>query len=213
MICRRFLMGSFYTPEYVYTLKEMFADEFGNENLIGFTPSLGDYADLWDDFDIDYWTNDTGTGYQLWEYIWNNYKDRIALITAKEWDRTNTQEVIDFWNNFYGIWKRTHVYYEKMVSLLKTNEDKLMAQISTSTESDNRFNNTPDQGGDYSGLDYATTITKNKTTTSTDAGTVLERLEEVRRRYTDYYEKWAKEFNKLFISRINYELLDLEDFC
>lgn len=205
MICRRYLFRDRYSLEYLYTLKEMFEDEFGNENLIGFIPSMDQYADLWNNFDMNYWTNDTGDGYQLWGYIWNTYKDHIALITDEEWNRENNQEVIDFWHEFYGIWNRTHKYYEKMISLLKDNETKLLAQVSSTTESDNRFNNTPDQSGDYSGLDYATTINKNKITTSSDAGTILERLEEVRRRYTDYYEKWAREFNKLFISPLNYE--------
>lgn len=205
MICRRYLFRDRYSVEYLYTLKEMFEDEFGNENLIGFIPSMDQYADLWNNFDMNYWTNDTGVGYQLWDYIWNTYKDHIALITDEEWNRENNQEVIDFWHEFYGIWNRTHKYYEKMISLLKDNETKLLAQVSSTTESDNRFNNTPDQSGDYSGLDYATTINKNKITTSSDAGTILERLEEVRRRYTDYYEKWSREFNKLFISPLNYE--------
>ena len=205
MICRRYLFRNRYSVEYLYTLKEMFEDEFGNENLIGFIPSMDQYADLWNNFDMNYWTNDTGVGCQLWGYIWNTYKDHIALITDEEWKRENNQEVIDFWHEFYGIWNRTHKYYEKMISLLKDNETKLLAQISSTTESDNRFNNTPDQSGDYSGLDYATTINKNKITTSSDAGTILERLEEVRRRYTDYYEKWSREFGKLFISPLNYE--------
>ena len=213
MICRRYLFRNRYSVEYLYTLKEMFEDEFGNENLIGFIPSMDQYADLWNNFDMNYWTNDTGDGYQLWTYIWNTYKDHIALITDEEWNRENNQEVIDFWHEFYGIWNRTHKYYEKMISLLKDNESKLLAQVSSLTESDNRFNNTPDQSGDYSGLDYATTINKNKITTSSDAGTILERLEEVRRRYTDYYEKWSREFNKLFISPLNYEnSTTLEEF-
>ena len=39
------------------------------------------------------------------------------------------------------------------------------------------------------------------------------RLEEVRRRYTEYYEKWSREFNKLFISPLNYEnSTTLEEF-
>lgn len=213
MICRRYLFRNRYSVEYLYTLKEMFEDEFGNENLIGFIPSMDQYADLWNNFDMNYWTNDTGVGYQLWAYIWNTYKDHIALITDEEWNRENNQAVIDFWHEFYGIWNRTHKYYEKMISLLKDNESKLLAQVSSLTESDNRFNNTPDQSGDYSGLDYATTINKNKITTSSDAGTILERLEEVRRRYTDYYEKWSREFNKLFISPLNYEnSITLEEF-
>lgn len=201
MICRRYLFRYRYSLEYLYTLEEMF-DEPAYINEV---PSISLYTDLCDSFMDDYWAS--GVGSELWNYIYLTYRDHIAIITDKQvdWNADRWEVTPDFWKHFWGIWKRTHTYYEKMITLLKDNETKLLAQISSSTESDNRFNNTPDQSGDYSGLDYATTINKNKITTSSDAGTILERLEEVRRRYTDYYEKWAREFNKLFISPLNYE--------
>lgn len=183
----------------------MFEDKFDNEDLIGCVPSMDQYADLWFDFDVEYWTNDTGAGYQLWTYIWNTYKDRIALITNTEWDRVTTQEVIDFWHNFYGIWNRTHKYYEKMLQLLKENEAKLLDQISAVTTSEGHFNDTPDQSGDYATLDYASSINKNTVTTKADGGTILTRLDEIRRRYSDYYVSWANEFDRMFISKLNYE--------
>ena len=34
---------------------------------------------------------------------------------------------------------------------------------------------------------------------------MLERLEEVRRKYNDYYKLWAMEFDKLFVSELNYQ--------
>ena len=52
---------------------------------------------------------------------------------------------------------------------------------------------------------YTSNLTKGKNTISTDAGTVLERLEEVRRKYNDYYRLWAMEFDKLFVSELNYQ--------
>lgn len=88
---------------------------------------------------------------------------------------------------------------------MEQNQDKLLAQLSSVTESENQFNDLPDQSGDYSTINYATNLTKTKIKTSSDAGTVLERLEEVRRRYNDYYEKWAREFDKLFISPLNFD--------
>ena len=213
MICRRYLFRNRYSVEYLYTLEDMFPRPDNSEWPIDLLPKLNEYiGGLFEYFDVDYW-NENNTGGRLWEYIWQKNRDHIAFITDKEWNPANMEEAKPFWIDFYKIWKSTHVYYEKMISLLKDNETKLLAQVSSLTESDNRFNNTPDQSGDYSGLDYATTINKNKITTSSDAGTILERLEEVRRRYTDYYEKWAREFDKLFISPLNYESsTTLEEF-
>lgn len=200
MICKRYLIGSRYSLEYLYTLEDMFK----SKGTIDDVPSLSVYDTLWTNFDKTYWDTANGIGFNLWSHIWALYSDHIAFITDEEWD-ADISKTFRFWKNFYLIWKSTHVYYEKMIALLEANETKLMAQVSTTSESTNHFNDTPEQSGDYSGLDYATTISKNSLTTKSDAGTILERLEEVRRRYTDYYEKWAREFNKLFISPLNYE--------
>ena len=205
MICKTIWNNGYYSEYYLYTLKEMFEDEFGNENLIGFIPSMDQYADLWNNFDMNYWTNDTEAGYQLWAYIWNTYKDHIALITDEEWNRETNQEVIDFWHEFYGIWNRTHKYYEKMLQLLKENETKLLDKISAVTISEGQFNDTPDQSGNYGTLDYASSINKNTVTTNADGGTIMTRLDEIRRRYSDYYVRWADEFSGMFINKLNYE--------
>lgn len=201
MICKRYFLGNRYSLEYLYTLEDM----FDTDGKIDDFPSLRAYSGLWISFDSTYWDTENGIGFTLWGYIWVMYNDHIALITDKEWNKLDIAETFHFWKNFYLIWKSTHVYYEKLIGLLKTNEAKLLEQVSTTTEGSNHFNDTPDQSGDYSSLNYATTITKNTLTTKSDAGTILERLEEVRRRYADYYEKWAREFNKLFISPLNYE--------
>ena len=39
----------------------------------------------------------------------------------------------------------------------------------------------------------------------------LERIDEIRRRYTDYYTRWAYEFESLFISPLNYDFIELEE--
>ena len=92
-----------------------------------------------------------------------------------------------------------------MISLLESKENQLLAQVVTSSESESRFNDTPDTSGIHDTSDYTSNLTKGKNTISTDAGTVLERLEEVRRKYNDYYKLWAMEFDKLFVSELNYQ--------
>lgn len=192
-----------YDLEYCYTLEDLFKDEFNNQELINFVPNLNKYADLWFTFDETYW-GDTGAGGKLWGYIYAKNHDHVALTTHKEW-HGDTAATRKFWVSFYKIWKSTHGYYEVLIDLMKDNEKNLMAAIKTTTETESRFNDLPDQSGDYSGINYSTNLTAAKVTTATDAGTVLDRLEEVRRRYNDYYEKWAREFDKLFISPLNFD--------
>ena len=193
-----------YSIEYCYTLEDMFkVDE--RDYYIDETPDISSFtADLWASFDAAYWEGN-GIGAKLWGYIWAKNRDHVALILPKEWENYEEERAKPFWIDFYKIWKSTKGYYETLINLMQENQDKLLAQLSSVTESENQFNDLPDQSGDYSTINYATNLTKTKVKTSSDAGTVLERLEEVRRRYNDYYEKWAREFDKLFISPLNFD--------
>lgn len=196
------LNGNF-SLEYCYTLGEMFKTE-ERDYYIDETPDLSRFAELWQNYSADYWGGD-GVGAQLWAQIWAKNRDHIAFITTKPWNNADIEASKPFWVDFYKIWKSTYGYYETLIKLMSQNQDKLLAQLSSETESENQFNDLPDQSGDYANINYATNLTKTKITTLTDAGTVLDRLEEVRRRYNDYYEKWAREFDKLFISPLNYD--------
>lgn len=196
----RWLNGG-YKECYYYTLEEMFNDP----GTIDEVPSIDLYTDICPSFMNDYWTS--GKGGELWTYIFTTFRDHIAIVTDKEvdWDADRWEVTPQFWKHFWLIWTRNHKYYEKIIDLLADNESKLMDQITATTSSEGQFNDTPDQSGDYSTLNYASNITKGKVTTQSDGGTVLERLDEVRRRYSDYYTRWANEFKYLFISPLNYD--------
>lgn len=84
------------------------------------------------------------------------------------------------------------VRYEKLIELFSAQEDNLMNQL----ESTVQFNDTPQTSA--SGLDadtYATTYTKSKA----DAGTVLQRLNEVRNLWDNVYDDWVREFGRKFV--------------
>ena len=208
MFCRYFWGAGFGMPvqeiEYCYSLEEL----FNQTEIISSPPSIGIYDKLIPPFSTTYWTMEQGR--TLWEYIYYTYRDHICVYSDKEINPVgNIEATREFWKNFYLIWNRSHVYYEKLIELQEGNEAKIMDQIASSTESENRFNDTPDQSGDYSTADYTTNITKAKVTSKTDGDTVLGRLEEVRRRFTDFYRAWANEFKDLFISPLNYQSSDL----
>lgn len=209
MFCRYFWGAGYGMPlqsiEYCYSLEELF-QESGNIDSV---PALSTYGTLIAGFKSDdYWK--TGTGYKLWTYIYYTYRDHICVYADKEINPVgNVEATRDFWKNFYTVWNRSHIYYEKLIELQAANEAKFLDQIASSTESENRFNDTPDQSGDYSTADYTSNITKAKITSKTDGDTVLGRLEEVRRRFTDFYRAWANEFKDLFISPLNYQSSDL----
>lgn len=95
---------------------------------------------------------------------------------------------------FIGVLRRTYNKYTKLISLYDAEKDNLMNNISSTNVA--RFNDTPQNGGDYSSDTYTTNITKQEQ--STEGATKITRLEEIRQGYDDLYVAWANEFNKLF---------------
>lgn len=82
--------------------------------------------------------------------------------------------------------------YSKLINLYNSNANNLMNQLASTTQ----FNDTPQTTN--TGLDddaYATTYTVNKT----DAGTVLQRLSEVRTLWNSVINEWVQEFAGKFV--------------
>ena len=190
-----------YSLEYCYTLEEMFGSTSGNVDSV---PALSTYGTLVAGFNYDdYWK--TGIGYKLWSKIYYKYRDHVCLITEKEWDINQKDLTRQFWKDFYTIFDGTHAYYEKLISLFESKENNLLNTVSSSVENEIKFNDTPQNAGDFDTDNHTTNVSKSKTTSQTDAGTVMERLDEIRRRYTDLYNDWADRFDRLFICSLNYD--------
>lgn len=195
--------GGVIKTEYLYTLEDLFVTD-GEPYLVGEAPEFTDKMHFFGTnvLDVDYWM--TGTGKDLWTEIWNTYRDEICVFDEEELTANSDSEK-SFWMNFWKIYTRTKKYYEKLITTTQTLEDKLLAKISTTVTGENRLNDTPDNSGTYNTDDYTSTLTESKTTSETDGGTTLERLEEIRLRYRDYLAQWRREFSNLFISPLNYQ--------
>ena len=194
-----------YTLQYATSLEEMFYLKGVSPDLeIDLSPSLTAFKEL---FNLSIPYPD-----ELWSRIWFLFKSEICIISDDKPDSSNILELSkNFWEKFHSIYITTNQYYKKLINVLKDNENKLMAQISATVEGENRYNDTPYNKGIYNDSNYTTNITRTKSTTTSDAGTVLERIDEIRRKYTDYYTRWANEFESLFVSPLNYNYIDLDE--
>lgn len=89
--------------------------------------------------------------------------------------------------------------FDKLIDIYDENESALMNQISASSTV--QFNDTPQTTN--TGLDsdsYASTFTKN--TSSSDPGTIMSRLAEIRAFWNSIMDEWSKEFGKKFVMYI-----------
>lgn len=85
--------------------------------------------------------------------------------------------------------------YAKLIELYETHSNELMNKLSSETTS--LFNDTPQDGGDFTTDKHLTNVAK--TLISNDAGTPMARLVEIRKHLENLYEAWSDEFRKFII--------------
>lgn len=136
----------------------------------------------------------------------DNRKKYIIVLENNKIDDASIQDAFNDWLLSYNsLINKTASKYLTLISLLNEKESSLLAQIKTSSTGTSRFNDTP-QSSDFQeieGTDYASNITKTSGETTSDGGTTMARLEEVRQNLRNLYTDWAEEFRQLFIEERN----------
>ena len=97
---------------------------------------------------------------------------------------------------FVNLMNQTRVYYSKMLTLLKENENKLLNAVENSSFV--RFNDTPQAiaGVGFEDDDFASTTTKS---TSNLDENIMIKLNRIRDNYIDYNNAWLNRFKLLIL--------------
>ena len=136
----------------------------------------------------------------------DNRKKCIIVLENSKTDDASIQDAFNDWLISYNsLINKTASRYLTLINLLNEKESSLLAQIKTSSTGTSRFNDTP-QSSDFQeieGTDYASTLTRTSGETTSDGGTTMARLEEVRQNLRNLYTDWAEEFRQLFIEERN----------
>ena len=73
-----------------------------------------------------------------------------------------------------------------------------IAPVSSVSKNKTRFNDTPQDGGDFNDDPHATNVTESENETSVDSGSLVERLDQAFKNYRSVILEWSNEFNQLF---------------
>lgn len=89
--------------------------------------------------------------------------------------------------------------YGLLIQNLELNKKKLLDDVKSSSIA--RFNDTPQNSGDFSDDNHTSNITKTENTTN--AGTMMQRLNEIEDNIKQLYIDWSDEFRKFIIWSVN----------
>lgn len=108
-----------------------------------------------------------------------------------------------FIRNLCEILSSTYNRYASILSAYSDAKGHLMDTVTLESKALQRFNDAPQNAGDYSGDDYTTNYQETKGEQDSDHGTPIQRVDEIQRAYRDALSDWAREFKGLFILRSN----------
>lgn len=138
-------------------------------------------------------------------YLWPEYYDMplfyIDTFTMpwcgeeKPTDQEVVNESLDYFGRIYKWLHETKDRYIYLIKAYKDQEAKLLNQISS--KSTTKFNDTPQDGGDFDTDNHLTNITAIET--SADVATPIARLKEVKDNLRNLYSEWSNEFNRFII--------------
>ena len=134
------------------------------------------------------------------DYIWPRfYQEAIIYVDSDEDEdfvekfcRTKAGQIMAWWQS-------SSEKYVMLIQNLEANKSKLLDDVKSSSTS--RFNDTPQNSGDFSDDQHTSTVTK--TENSSNVGTMMARLNEIEDNIKQLYIDWSNEFRKFITWSVN----------
>lgn len=149
--------------------------------------------------------NDLTDNYEIFReflahYLLPQYWDDFISVFSLEDDDSAIDEAYTSWfTKFLSLLGQTQRKYISLIKCLKDKEGKLLDQVNAQGYIKTRFNDTPQNTGEYEDPEHNTNFTRSDNSQSSDMETPIKRLKEIRDNIEDYYNAWALDFDKLFL--------------
>ena len=133
-------------------------------------------------------------------YIWPRFYQEAIIYT----DSDETEGFVEKFcrtkvGQIFAWFKASTEKYGLLIQNLIANKNKLLDDVKSASIS--RFNDTPQNSGDFSDDNHTSTVTK--TENSSNVGTMMQRLNEIEDNIKQLYIDWSNEFRKFIIWSVN----------
>jgi hypothetical protein len=171
-----------------------------NDSFTNFTNWFGNKVKAYSDKAID------AKFKPVWNILVNRHLTDYVLYRDYDFEKTleegftpnfTTEDYPNKWcRQFYQIYLSTYERYIALIDFYQAKKAQLLDKIGSETKA--KFNDTPQNGGDFDNDEHLSTITT--TTTEQDLVPLINRLDGISRLYKDVLSDWADEFAPLFIA-------------
>ena len=102
-----------------------------------------------------------------------------------------------------NIIMNTYDKYAQVYKYYKDKENSLMSMIESESTGAIRYNDTPQNGGDFNNDAHTTNYTGSKTVNKTEGDTPINRLVEIKNKLSSILFEWSNEFDRIMLEEGN----------
>lgn len=171
-----------------------------------FTKLLGDLSIQYRKYAVDSSFTDSdvkGIVNSVMTNVYDRHADDILFsVTSSvcEEDYTLTQaDVRKAISKIVNVLNLTLPKYLVLLKQFKTSSGNPIAPITSSSSGETKFNDTPQNIGDWGDEDHTTNISSSRSETSVDTGSLMERLSALYKDWKSIVLEWSNEFNQCFL--------------
>lgn len=138
---------------------------------------------------------------KLWnDYILPLYQDSIIGETESEITNDVSEELtLEFINRLIPYLINSLDKYSVIIDNFDSQKSNMIRKLESTNSITTRFNDTPQNGGEWIDDNHTTNITTNTSTSSADSGSIMAQLNELNDNYKSIYHQWAIEMERLFL--------------
>ena len=134
------------------------------------------------------------------DYIWPRFYQEAIIYTDLDESESFLEKFCSTKaGQIMSWWTASSEKYKLLIQNLNANKSKLLDDVKSSSIA--RFNDTPQNSGDFADDNHTSNITK--TESSSNVGTMMQRLNEIEDKIKQLYLDWSDEFRKFIIWSVN----------
>lgn len=138
---------------------------------------------------------------QLMTIVYNRHAHDYFYTIIEELEENLIPDQSDFEHAINNVLNIIELTAPKYIPILKQNKiysTDPIAQIKSKTTGKSRFNDTPQNEGEFNDEEHATNVTESESESFVDSGSIMERLEAMFKGFRSIILEWSNEFNSLF---------------
>ena len=137
----------------------------------------------------------------LADLIVKRFLNEYCFYTESE--EFDMEKCLNWFGKLFYVIEMTSPRYLTLMKAYSDSQDNLLSPVETKTTGSNRFNDTPQDEGDFANDEHTTNISEMENTIQNDLDSKMGRIREIESNYSNLLLQWSNEFESLFTEKIN----------